>query len=403
MPKGGTGMRKIVPLQALLLLPSICLLNSCASYVHNNAPSSPGAGAHEFLYVQTQSADPAVKPSTFGYSVSADGRLTPLSGYPLPGYIAGVFSGNFVFTAEPDGLHLDTYQIGSDGSLTKIHSVIDQATVQCTDQCWVGPDVTDRTGSSLYVHVATINSGEGIWSPETYSINKGTGELTYVAQGGADWSFFKGGCQLYDFSADDRYAYGNCTTYAPGWIEVGIRSPDGSLADVPNRKVVGPAPPPGMIYSGSPAGTDDQNHLAAVLTSWTDQGDTIDGSPSLLASYTINADGSLTSTNTSADMPAIPQLSAVGGLSPSGKLFAAGETSGIQMFNFNGADPMTPNGAVIPTDTPLRMKWDSANHLFVLTQSQKLYVFTVTETGMVQASGSPYSIPNAAYLYLASF
>jgi hypothetical protein len=264
------------------------------------------------------------------------------------------------------------------------------------------PDMTDRTGSSLYVQIDSYNSGDGAAAPETYSINKSTGELTYVAKGGTDWSFFKGGCQLYDFSSDDRYAYGNCTTYAPGWMEVGIRNPDGSLTDAPNTKVAGPTPPPGIIYVPSPAGADNQNHLAAVLTSWTDQGDTTNASP-MLASYSINADGSLTTTNTSADMPAVPQLAAVGGLSPSGKLFAVGESSGIQMFNFNGAEPMTPNGDLIPTGIPVTMQWDSANHLFVLTQSQKLYVFTATETGVAQASGSPYSIPNAAHLNIASF
>jgi hypothetical protein len=119
-------------------------------------------------------------------------------------------------------------------------------------------------------------------------------------------------------------------------------------------------------------------------------------------SYTINRDGSLTTTNTAADMPAIPQATAFGGLSPSGKLFAVGEQNGIQIFDFNGASPMTPKGALIPTDTPAQMRWDNSNHLFVLSYSQKLYVFAATESGIAQAPDSPHSIAYAAFLYTTS-
>jgi hypothetical protein len=367
---------------------------------------APAADTHEFLYVQTspylQFGDPSLPSSAYGYSVSANGQLMPLAAYPQPGNFWGVFSGKYFFTGGPDGKHLDTYLIGTDGSFTKIHSVIDQATAQCTDQCSISPNVTDRTGSSLYVEMSSYNSGDGADTPETYSINKNTGELTYVSQGGADWTFFKGGCSLYDFSADDRYAYGSCTTYEPGWIEVATRNPDGSLTDATIPKLTGPTPPSGIFYTAWPAGADTENHLAAVLTSWTSNLDQT-YSPTLLVSYTINADGSLTTTNTTADTPAVQQLSAIGGLSPSGKLFAVGTQDGIQMFHFNGAAPMTLNGSLIPTETPAQIQWDNQNRLFVLSATQKLYVFTVTGNHVVEAPGSPYNIPNAASLSIASF
>jgi hypothetical protein len=395
-------MRKLLPWSGLLLLPGICFLSSCASW---NVPASPDVSRDGFLYVQTspwvESGDPSLPSTTYGYSVSADGRLTALAKYPRPGYFYGVFSGKYLFQADPDGVHLNTYLIGADGSFTKTHSVLDQATVQCGSGCSVWPDVTERTGSSLYVEVGSYNSGDGWVSPETYSIDKSTGELTYVSQGGADWTFFKGGCQLHNFTADDRYAYGTCGSYTPSWIEVASRRPDGSLGPGSIPNVIGPTPPPGIFYGQEAAGTDTENHLAALLTSWTDKLDPIN-SPTLLVSYTINPDGSLITTNATADMPAISNSRAIGGLSPSGKLFAVGEQGGVQIFNFNGAAPMTTNGGLIPTDDPTLMQWDNDNHLFVLSVTQKLYVFTVTQTSVVEAPDSPHRIPDAAFLYRAS-
>jgi hypothetical protein len=213
----------------------------------------------------------------------------------------------------------------------------------------------------------------------------------------------RGGCALYDFSSDDRYAYGSCTTYDPGWLDIAVRNPDGTLTEAPNIKVAGPTPPPGVFYSGIPVGTDTENHLAAMIESWDSNGDYLYNSPFLLASYTINADGSLTSTNTAADMPPIHDFVVTAGVSPSGKLFAVGEKSGIQLFNFNGAAPATADGGVIATDPPQTMQWDTQNHLFVLSSTHKLYVFTVTGSSLVQAPGSPYSIPNAGYFVVASF
>ena len=79
-----TGMRKIFPRPGLRLVPAICLLTSCASYKMAQPPPSSAAGGHEFLYVlstwYTGTGDPDTQSATYGYSVSVDGRLTPLAG-----------------------------------------------------------------------------------------------------------------------------------------------------------------------------------------------------------------------------------------------------------------------------------------------------------------------------------
>jgi len=43
-----------------------------------------------------------------------------------------------------------------------------------------------------------------------------------------------------------------------------------------------------------------------------------------------------------------------------------------------------------------QMFWDNANHLYAISRSVgKLFVFTVTATGVTQAPGSPHSIAGA--------
>jgi hypothetical protein len=45
--------------------------------------------------------------------------------------------------------------------------------------------------------------------------------------------------------------------------------------------------------------------------------------------------------------------------------------------------------------------WDSANHLFALGNGE-LYVYTVTTSSITEASGSPYSIPEAGTVIVQS-
>ena len=80
-------------------------------------------------------------------------------------------------------------------------------------------------------------------------------------------------------------------------------------------------------------------------------------------------------------------------MAPSGKYLAVGGTSGLQLFHFNGANPITKFTGLITTDPINQLFWDNSNHLYALSQnSGKLFVFTVTSSGAKEAPGSPYSI-----------
>jgi hypothetical protein len=94
-------------------------------------------------------------------------------------------------------------------------------------------------------------------------------------------------------------------------------------------------------------------------------------------------------------MPSIETQANTISISPSGKFLAVGG-SGFQIFHFNGSSPITKyTGVFQPGSQFTEFGWDGDNHLYALG-SGKLYVYTVTSTSVEEASGSPYSIPEAS-------
>ena len=95
---------------------------------------------------------------------------------------------------------------------------------------------------------------------------------------------------------------------------------------------------------------------------------------------------------------------AVGGISdlaisPSGKLLAVSGTAGLQIFHFNGSDPITHYTGLLTTDDVSQIFWDNDNHLYAISESSgKLFVFTVTPTNFSQAPGSPHSVNKPTYV-----
>jgi len=97
-------------------------------------------------------------------------------------------------------------------------------------------------------------------------------------------------------------------------------------------------------------------------------------------------------------------------MSPSGTLLAVAGSGGLQIFHFNGASPITNFTGVLTTDFIDRLFWDHSNHLYALSPVPgpstsglgKLHVFTVTDTGAIEAPGSPYAIQNPGTLTVSS-
>jgi len=85
--------------------------------------------------------------------------------------------------------------------------------------------------------------------------------------------------------------------------------------------------------------------------------------------------------------------------SPAGNLLAVGGQNGLQVFHFNGANPITKYTGLLTSDPIFQTFWDNANHLYAISPANSLlYVFNVTPTTVTKAPGSPYTINGAQYL-----
>ena len=117
-----------------------------------------------------------------------------------------------------------------------------------------------------------------------------------------------------------------------------------------------------------------------------------------LASYTINSKGAIATTNTWANMPTLPwnQDNFIGmNMSPAGNLLAVSGLTGLKIYHFNGAAPITSYSSVLLPGVEVdELAWDKSNHLYALSYSKGLYVFTVTPTSISEVAGSPYKIAN---------
>src|SRR5258708_19017627 len=122
----------------------------------------------------------------------------------------------------------------------------------------------------------------------------------------------------------------------------------------------------------------------------------VQGNQFQLSVSTADISGSLTTNNTYQNMP----YTSVGWIdyvvaSPAGNLLALGGASGLQVFYFNGSNPITPYTGLLAVHELSGLAWDTHNHLYGISGSGgRLYAFKVTTTGHKQASGSRYSISN---------
>jgi len=151
----------------------------------------------------------------------------------------------------------------------------------------------------------------------------------------------------------------------------------------------------GNFYCPYLAAADPINHVAIALTPLNDS-TWQQVAPTQFAAYTSDASGNLTTNNTLSNMP----RTAVGGvlhywMSPSGKLLAVAGTGGLQVFHFNGANPITHYTGLLTKNQVDQVFWDNSSHLYAMSRAAgKLFVFTVTPTSVTEAAGSPYAITN---------
>lgn len=243
----------------------------------------------------------------------------------------------------------------------------------------------DHTGSSLYSDYFTENNDY-----MALKIDQGDGEFEYLNDlpGGPGFGY------VLSFIGNNQYAYSsNCYHFSPAIYGV-QRNSAGNISRL-NINPPLPSIPSGYGYCPYLAAADPTNHLAIALQAM--KGFHLPAGPYQFASYTADASGNLTTTSTYKNMPA----TLVGTvydywMSPNGKYLAVGGSKGLQLFHFNGANPLTVMTGLLTSDAVDQTFWDNANHLYAISsQAGKLFAYTVTSTGVTHAPGSPHTIAGA--------
>lgn len=307
-------------------------------------------------------------------------------------------NGSQLFGISMSGTNLDGYSIGSNGALAFETSTNYQ---KYSNGCGgAGSIFPDLTGADLYTMEFDGDCANNYY--QSFAPTGTNGSLNYrgTVNGGA--GSFMGIYLPATFLSNNQFAYeatnNSCMYYA---VQGFARNSNGLLAAAPSGSAATtlPAPPPNYrIYIPTFAAADPSNHVAITMLAANPPG--CDANvQTQIGSFTADAKGNLTTTNTYATMPSASITNVTDlKISPAGDLLAVGGQQGLQLFHFNGANPITSYTGILTVDPVSQMFWDNQNHLYVLSQTAaRLHVFTVTATSYAEAPGSPYSIskPNS--------
>jgi hypothetical protein len=322
-------------------------------------------------------------------------------------------NGKYLISVGTDYLH--NYTIESNGAVGKQASEINTQNYggsECGNTTGVGA-ILDHTGKYFYVQLFGAGLQEGNTICAAWRSNKiaSNGELTFLGDTEYEsWTNGSAGASTVPtISSNDMFAYGlfywydgfSYNTFSTfsrseaGFLEVNQNYTEIDPAANPNSPGGGP-----WFFISIAAAADPASHLAVLMSPfWVNSETNQVYGPNQLANYTIDdATGGIASTNTWKDMPAT-QITTGNGLSmsPSGKLLAV-FGQGLQLFHFNGANPITAYSDVLLPNVPIGyIAWDDNDHLYALSYSPdnspvQLYVYTVTPTSIGKVAGSPITV-----------
>jgi hypothetical protein len=367
-------------------------------------PEAKAAAPVAYVYVQT------LKGINL-YDAAADGKLTLVKGSPFQtsGEVIGS-NGKYFITLGTDDVH--SYAVESNGAIGKQVSEIntqDYDGASCGESYGTTDANIDHAGQTVYVELASYTACTTI---QSYNIAKESGGLSFIGTA----AFESNGIDILSnppsITANDKFAYtgalygcGGCANTWSGFV----RNGSGTLENL-NFKVTYPQSLNSSPYPFLPGlvAADLTDHLAAVVT--TEGPEYPEVGPPQLASYTVDSQGNLSTTNPAKSIPYTKVRPTIMKMSPSGKLLAVGGGypggGGLEVYHFNGAEPITPHGSLLTTDPITDVGWDDNNHLFVLSDSaNEVLVYTITTGSTVEAPGSPYNIEssNACNLHYGGF
>jgi hypothetical protein len=338
-----------------------------------------------YVYVSSNPANSSTN-QIHAFIASANGKLTPVTGSPFADDVTSMaVNGKYLFASTRDGIYVAAFRIGAGGALqwSKSTDIVQFNQDDCGNS---GPLFLDHTGATVYDMEVRSDCANN--SYQSLAVNNASGAVRNLGSSSPDeWLYLPA-----SFIGNNLYAYSaGCLEDLYWEIDGYKRSGTGALSRI-NITAPTPTPKSGDFFCPSQTAADPANHVAITMQA-IDQNFSPDG-PAQLATYTADNAGNLRTASTLANMP----TTAVGTVTdlkmgPLGKLLAVAGTSGLQVFHFNGANPITTDTGLLTKTEIDQMFWDNDHHLYAISQSAgKLYVFTVTATSASQAPGSPYTL-----------
>lgn len=339
-------------------------------------------------YVYVSSNVYASDPQIYAYGAGSNGKLTSVAGSPFAAAIAygGSLAVNAKYLFATNGVDITSFAVASNGALHRVAS----SDAQGFNQSDCGGPVSlflDRSGATLYDEDIYSDCANNAY--QFFGIGASTGDLSYLGTTARTTPEFE---VPLSFLGGNKYAYG-ASCYHWNQVIFGFaRNSDGALTSLD----IDPAMPEaanGNFYCPYLSATDSADRVVVPVQPMSNASFEPSGAYQL-AVYTADSSGNLTTSSTYSNMPKVSVASVTSiAMSPSGELLAVGGTAGVQVFHFNGANPVTRYTGLLNSVEVDQMSWDSDNHLYAISQSAgKLFVFTITPTSYSQAAGSPYAI-----------
>jgi hypothetical protein len=339
-------------------------------------------------YIYVSSNVYASNPRIYAYAAASNGKLTAVAGSPFTAAIAygGSLAVNAKYLFATNGVDISSFSIASNGALKRVAS----SDAQGFNQSDCGGPVSlflDRSGATLYDEDIYSDCANNAY--QFFGVGASTGDLSYLGTTARMTPEFEAPLS---FVGSNKYAYG-ASCYHWNQVIFGFaRNSDGALTSLD----INPAMPEaqnGNFYCPYLSATDSADHVVVPVQPMSNASFEPSGAYQL-ATYTADSSGNLTTNSTYSNMPKVLVAGVTSvSMSPSGELLAVGGTAGLQVFHFNGANPVTHYTGLLTNLEVDQMSWDSDNHLYAISQSGgKLFVFTITPTSYSQAAGSPYTI-----------
>ena len=365
-----------------------------ASIAAENAATVNAPVAHVYV------AEPT---SILGYTAAADGTLTPIPGMPVAASVYGLaVTDTYLFGSDFDGVHVNAYHIQPNGSLTHASSTdVNQFNTGTTcPNLQASPLVLDHTGADLYA-VAFQGDTCNATSYKSFKINKATGGLTYLGDSGTRlvWNF------PLRFNSNNEYAYGaGCVggLTTPYWADAfGIlkRSSTGKLTYINAAAPMPPTKDSNSFFCRSHTAADPADNLIVGVYKLGPRSTGLFNEGSMLATYHIQSNGSLTTNSKYNNMPWVTEVGEIEDLqtSPSGKFVAVAGSNGLEVRHANGDYAPTHYTGLLTSDLIGQTFWDNSDHLYAISLFGRLHVFTITADSYSEAPGSPYAVPAGGY------